>query len=253
MVRHLLRLALLLAVLAALPFVFAPAAENAKADTDKWTPLFNGKDLTGWKMYSEANPGDIEEIVKKESDGKVIAYYGKLKRGDDKGKEVPLWRVEDGILIGSGPHSHLFSERGDYENFRYRVEAMINDHGNSGQYFRTQFGKDFPNGYEAQINSTHRDPIRGGSLYPSFGPPREDRDKIIIKERLYQPDEWFTQEVIAVGNHVIIKVNGKTTVDYVDSKNTYKKGHFALQGHDPGTVVKYRKVEVIELSADKKE
>lgn len=252
MVRHLVILAVLLTGLAALPFAFLPASANNN-DTEKWTPLFNGKDLTGWKMYSDPNPGDIEEIIKKEADGKVIAFYGKLKRGKDKGKEVPLWRVEEGILIGSGPHSHLFSERDDYENFRYRIEAMINDHGNSGQYFRTKLGPDFPSGYEAQINSTHGDPKRGGTLYPSFGPPKEDEEKIVIKERLYQPDEWFTQEVIAVGNHIVIKVNGKTTVDYVDAKNTYTKGHFALQGHDPGTVVKFRKIEVIELPAEKKE
>jgi hypothetical protein len=252
MVRHLVILAVLLTGLAALSFALPPASANNN-DTEKWTPLFNGKDLTGWKMYSNPNPRDIEEIIKKESDGKVIAFYGKLKRGKDKGKEVPLWRVEEGILIGSGPHSHLFSERDDYENFRYRVEAMINDHGNSGQYFRTKFGPDFPSGYEAQINSTHGDPKRGGTLYPSFGPPKEDEEKIVIKERLYQPNEWFTQEVIAVGNHIVIKVNGKTTVDYVDAKNTYTKGHFALQGHDPGTVVKFRKIEVIELPAEKKE
>jgi hypothetical protein len=250
MVRHLLRLAVLLAGLAALPFALVGATEN-KDDTDKWTPLFNGKDLTGWKMFDKPNPGDIEELIKKESDGKVVAYYGKVKRGKDKGNEVPLWRVEDGLLIGSGPHSHLFTERGDFENFRYRVEAMINDHGNSGQYFRTEFGPGFPKGYEAQINSTHGDPKRGGTLYPSFGAPKEDEEKIVIKERLYQPDEWFTQEVIAVGNHIVIKVNGKTTVDYVDAKNTFKKGHFALQGHDPGTVVKFRKVEVIELPGEK--
>ncbi|HZV06727.1 MAG TPA: DUF1080 domain-containing protein [Gemmataceae bacterium] len=250
MFRHLLKFAVLLAGLAALPFALAPAADS---DTEKWTPLFNGKDLTGWKIHPNPNPGQIEEIIKKEADGKVVAYYGKLKRGENKGKEVPLWRVEDGILIGSGPSTHLFSERGDYENFRYRVEAQINDHGNSGQYFRTEFGPGFPKGYEAQINSTHGDTIRGGSLYPSFGAPREDNSKIIIKERLYQPNEWFTQEVITQGNHIVIKVNGKTTVDYVDAKNTFKKGHFALQGHDPGTVVKFRKIEVIELPAERKE
>jgi hypothetical protein len=256
MVRQLLRFAAALAGLAALTFTLMPASAEDKKDekgSEKWTRLFNGKDLTGWKMYSNPNPGDIAEIIKMESDDKVIAYYGKLKGGKDKGKEVPLWRVEDSLLIGSGPHSHLFSERGDYQNFRYRVEAMINDHGNSGQYFRTKFGADFPQGYEAQINSTHGDTIRGGSLYPSFGPSKEDRDKIIIKERLYQPNEWFTQEVIAKGNHIVIKVNDKTTVDYVDPKNTFTKGHFALQGHDPGTVVKFRKVEVIELPADSKE
>src|SRR5437870_5690484 len=114
--------ALLAAGLLALSAASGPrAAADEKKDDAKWVPLFNGKDLTGWKTHP-----------------------------DDEAK----WAVEDGVLVGRGPKGHLFSERGDYENFRYRVEASINDHGNSGQYFRTQFGKSFPKGYEAQINST---------------------------------------------------------------------------------------------------
>ena len=177
-------------------------------------------------------------MVTVEKGGKVVAYEAKLKDG----KQVPLWHVEDGVLIGSGPASHLFSERGDYENFRYRVEAQINDHGNSGQYFRTAFGPGFPKGYEAQINATHRDPIRTGSLYLP-----QVKEVLVLNKAPHKPDEWFTQEVTAVGNHIVIKVNGKTTVDYKDPQNRYTKGHFALQGHDPGTVVKFRKIEVKEL------
>jgi hypothetical protein len=180
------------------------AGEVKKADDKGWVQLFNGKDLTGWKTHP-----------------------------DDKAK----WEVKDGILIGSGPKGHLFSERGDYQNFHYRIEAKINDKGNSGQYFRTQFGPSFPKGYEAQINSTHGDPQRTGSLY----------NLVKITEQLHKPDEWFTQEVIAVGNHLIIKVNGKTVVDFKDPKNQYSKGHFALQQHDPGTVVQFKKIEVKEL------
>src|SRR4051794_36957851 len=89
-------------------------AREAKKDTGGWVELFNGKDLTGWKTH----PAD-----------------------------KAMWRVEDGILIGTGPAGHLFSERGDYENFRYRVEANISDHGNSGQYFRAVFARAFPAGY----------------------------------------------------------------------------------------------------------
>ncbi len=157
-------------------------------------------------------------------------------------------------MIGSGPASHLFTIRDNYKNFRYRVEAKINDHGNSGQYFRTQFGPGFPRGYEAQINSTHRDPIRTGSLYPSFNPRLSpaDKAKISVTDMLVPPNEWFTQEVIADGNHIIIKVNGKTTVDFVDEKNTYPKGRFALQQHDPKTVVSFRKIEIMELPATEK-
>jgi hypothetical protein len=239
--QRLLGLAVLLLGLALLPALGIQAADDK--DDQGWVQLFNGKDLTGWKVFPQPNPSDIEEIIKKEEGGKVVAFHGKLKK---TGKEVPLWRVEDGLLVGSGPHSHLFSERGDYVNFRYRVEAMINDKGNSGQYFRTAFGRDFPKGYEAQINATHSDKIRTGSLYfPNI------KELLVLNDAPHKPNEWFTQEVIAEGNHIIIKVNGKTTVDWKDPKNTYQKGHFALQGHDPGTVVKFKKVEVKELPPTK--
>jgi len=222
------------------------AADDQK-DSKGWVQLFNGKDLTGWKIHPKPNPRDILEVLTIEKNGKVAAYQGKLKDG----KTVPLWRVEEGILIGSGPASHLFSERGDYRNFQYRVEAMINNGGNSGQYFRTVFEPGFPKGYEAQINATHTDRIRTGSLYPAGGLSKY-RDKItVLNDAPHKPDEWFTQEVIADGNHIVIMVNGKKTVDWNDPENTYTKGHFALQGHDPGTVVKFRRIEVKELQAGK--
>jgi hypothetical protein len=199
--------------LAGLAVVLASApVGGADEKKDGWVQLFNGKDLFGWKTHPD-NPGE--------------------------------WKVEEGVLIGSGPPSHLFSERGDYENFVYRVEAKINDKGNSGQYFRTQFGPGFPKGFEAQINSTHTDPVKTGSLY-GFG-------DCLIKEILVKPDEWFTQEVTADGNHIVIKVNDKVTVDtkIEDPKRLFTKGHFALQQHDPGSVVRFRKIEVKELPPTK--
>jgi hypothetical protein len=223
-----------------MPFVL-PVSADDKKDDKGWVQLFNGKDLTGWKIHPNPSP-QIQEVIKKEQNGKVIAFEGKLRDG----KVVPLWRAEGGLLIGSGPASHLFSDRDDYQNFDYRVEAMINDHGNSGQYFRTAFGPGFPKGYEAQINATHSDKIRTGSLYLP-----QVKEVLVLNDAPHKPDEWFTQEVIADGNHIIIKVNGKTTVDWKDPENRYKKGHFALQGHDPGTVVKFKKVEVKELPANK--
>ncbi len=191
--------------------------EEKKDDKKGWVQLFNGKDLTGWEVYP---------------------------------KGTGPWKVEKGILIGSGSkNSHLFTKRDNYENFHYRIEAKINDKGNSGQYFRAQFGAGYPKGYEAQINSTHPDPQKTGSLW-GLAP---------YKKMLVKPDTWFTQEVIARGNHIIIKVNGTTTVDYIDKENRYKKGRFALQQHDAtngvDTVVQFKKVEVKELPAgeEKKE
>jgi len=216
------RMFLALALAAGAGLAAAPT-DDKKSDNDKWVPLFNGRDLTGWKTHP---------------------------------KDKARWSVQDGMIVGEGPAGHLFTERGDFKNFRYRMIVKINDKGNSGQYFRAQFAPAFPPGYEAQINSTHGDPIRTGSLYPDSRVTKwsaDEKKKMEVREQLHKPDEWFTQEVIADGNHIIIKVNGKTTVDFVDEHNTYKKGHFALQGHDPGTVVKFKKVEYMPLAKKEKD
>jgi Domain of Unknown Function (DUF1080) len=190
----------------------APAALHAqdKKDDKGFVQLFNGKDLDGWEAFDRAG------------------------KQDDFSKN---WVVKDGVIHGMGPASHLFSPKGDYKNFIYRAEVKIADKANSGMYFRTAKGPGFPKGYEAQVNSTHTDPLRTGTLY-SFVP---------VKKDLVPPDTWFTQEIEAVGDHIIIRVNGEKVVDFVDPKNTYKEGFFAFQQHDPGSKVQIRKVEVKEL------
>jgi hypothetical protein len=242
--RRTLRFVLACGVFTAAAAALTPAAADDPKDAG-WVQLFNGKDLTGWKMYDPPSNQFSGLEAKKNADGKVVAYASKFKKD---GTEETLWRVEDGQIVGGGHSSHLFTERGDYENFHFRVEAKINDKGNSGQYFRTKFGPGFPQGYEAQINATHADPIRTGSLYPA-GSLAKYRDQIVAVKgtATHKPDEFFTQEVIAKGNHIQIIVNGKTTLDWTDPDNTFTKGHFALQGHDPGSVMTFRKVEVKEI------
>jgi hypothetical protein len=215
---------LFLAAAAFTAVAVAVQADGAKK-SDGFVQLFNGKDLTGWKPH----PAD-----------------------------KAVWKVEDGNLTGSAAPGELFSERGDYENFVFRVEAKVNEGGNSGQYFRAQFAKAHPPGYEAQINATHKDPIKTGSLYPAFLKDKKEREEFVKKYCILNkppagagPDEWFTQEVTAIGNHIVIKVNGKTTVDYTDPHNTYTKGHFAIQAHDPKSKVWVRKIEVKELPSGK--
>jgi hypothetical protein len=215
------RLLTLTAVLAAslamlLPL---PAADDKKDEGFK--SIMPDKDLKGWKTHE-----------------------------GDKAR----WKVQDGVLVGEGPVGHLYTERDDYENFIWRCEAKISDKGNSGMMFRCKFTKGFPPGYEAQINATHGDKIRTGSLYPAGWAKYltdEQKKKILIFDCPHKPDEWFTQEVIADGGHIIIKVNGKTTVDFVDEKNSFTKGHLAIQQHNDGSVISVRKMEIKELPSKK--
>ncbi len=209
-----------LAWAATLALALAPAAcaddkskdkdkDAAKPSEDGYVALFNGKNLDGWEAFDGSGKSDVSKS----------------------------WKVEDGIIHGSGPVSHLFSPKGHYKNFKYRAEVKIADKANSGMYFRTAKGPGFPKGYEAQINSTHGDPARTGTLY----------NFVKVEKMLVPPDTWFTQEVEAVGNHITIKVNDEKVVDFTDPKNTYTEGFFAFQQHDPGSHVQIRKVEVQEL------
>lgn len=183
--------------------IAASAAKEPSAAN--WTPLFDGKTLSGW---TAPTPGE--------------------------------WAVNDqGILVGKGKVSHLFSP-GTYTNLEFKAEIKLNHKGNSGMYFRAALGKGWPKGYESQVENTSPDPQKTGSLY-NFKP---------IKEQLVQDDTWWTQHIIAIGNRIIIKVNGKIVVDFVDEKNTYTSGHLALQQHDPGSVVEYKNVMVRALPAD---
>ncbi len=236
---RLIPLALLAAAfLTALPVPASPADD----DKDGWVQLFNGKDFTGWKIPDP--PGDsfkkgVKE--KKNADGKVVAFSAETKAG----KEFTLWRIEDGMIVGGGPASHIFTEI-EAEDFHYRVEAKINDKGNSGQYFRTKFGPGFPAGYEAQINATGSDAIKTGSLYPDGRTKlKEHRKEIaaVLNTAPHKPNEFFTQEVTAIGDQITISVNGKQTLNWKDPNKTFTKGHFALQGHDPGSIMTFRKVE----------
>lgn len=173
------------------------------AAEDGWITMFNGKNLDGWKASESPSS----------------------------------WKVEDGAIVGRGAVSHLFYMAHECENCEFMAEVKIADKANSGMYFRTAFGPGFPTGYEAQVNSTHTDWKRTGSLY----------NFVNIKEQLVLPDTWFTQHIIAQGNHIIIKVNEKTAVDFVDDKNTYTKGYLALQQHDPNSVVHYRNLKMKPL------
>ena len=185
---------------------------DANAENKKWISLFDGKTIEGWEKV---------------------------------GNEQSVWEVKDGALCGSGAASMFVCTTGPYKNFRYRAEIKINDGGNSGLYFRTTRKPSFADGYEAQIDSTHKDPIRTGSLYGLCH----------VYKRLVEPDTWFKYEIQVRDDvwrgravtRVKITVNDDELYEHLDFAQTFKEGYFAFQQHDPGSKVCIRKVEVMEL------
>lgn len=163
-------------------------------------------------------------------DGWISMFDGKTLQGWKANQNPDSWSAKDGTIVGDGEASHLFWMVRECGNCEFKADVKISDGGNSGMYFRTAFGPGFPKGYEAQVNSTHKDPVKTGSLY----------NFVKIYDQLVPPDTWFNQHIIAQGNHIIIEVNGKKVVDYVDEKNTYTNGYLALQQHNKGSVVTFK-------------
>lgn len=210
--QHYLAGFVLLAVSVVAPTCGQESAEVPTSEDTKWISLFDGKSMEGWEKV---------------------------------GKDDSHWKLENGTLAGSGTQSMLVCTKGPYKNFRYRVEAKINDGGNSGVYFRTTRKPGFMDGYEAQVDSTHSDPIRTGSLYGFCH---------VYKQHV-KPDTWFTYEIDVRDDvwrgremtRIKITVDGNELYEYMDFAKTHGPGHFAFQQHDPGSKVYIRKVEVMKL------
>jgi hypothetical protein len=205
---------------------FAPAARAAEdaasqPDQDGWYSLFNGQDLTGWKI-SQDNPATFQ--------------------------------VVDGIIVVHGPRAHLYYagpvENANFKNFEWKCEIMTKPRANSGMYFHTEYQADgWPEkGIEIQVNNTHRDPRKTASVYAI---------KDVMNDSPAKDNEWFTQHVVVDGGKVTVKVNDKVVNEWEQPESgsalrrlgdrKLSSGTFALQGHDPESEIHYRKVLVKPL------
>ena len=198
---------------------------SCKPKEAEWTELFNGKDLTGWA--ANENPASF--------------------------------KVEDGLLVASGPISHLFYtgdfKKGVFRNFELKAMVKTDPNSNSGIIFHTQQQPYGPllRGYEVQINNSYERPgdfqelKKTGSLYG-------------IRNVYYQTvkdNEWFELLFKVVENRCEVFINGTKVVDYIQPDDPYRpkndklkvfsSGLIALQCHDELSKVYFKSIQVKPL------
>lgn len=183
-----------------------------------WVSLFNGENLEGWKS-NEETPG--------------------------------VFSVEDGAIKVDGGRAHLFYagdvNDGSFKNFEVKLKVKTTKGANGGFYFHTEFQeKGWPSkGYECQINSTHSDDRKTGSLYGI---------QDVLKNSPSKDGEWFDYHITVKDKNVRIAVNGKEVVNYTEPEDAERSGSFkgrvldegtfAIQGHDPKSVTYVKDIEV---------
>ena len=205
--------------LTVLSFSLASAQEskNRQGSEAEWVEMFDGKTLKGWK--ANENPDS--------------------------------WKVEDGAILCKGERSHLFYVGADrpFKNFHFKAHVKTTKGSNAGIYFHTKYQESgWPKyGYECQVNVSHSDPKKSGGLYGTAD----------VSDPGIKDDEWYTQEIIVDGRHIQLKINGKTLTDYTEpeKKSAFSgeferrldEGTFALQAHDPKSLVYFKNIAVKRL------
>ena len=186
---------------------------SAFSPAGKKESLFNGKDLTGWKIY-----------------------------GTEK------WYVENGNLVcESGPdkkYGYLATEK-FYKNFDLTVEFLQESNGNSGIFFRSTIEGTKISGWQCEVAPLGND---SGGIYESYGRGwlKQIEDE---KENILNPGKWNKMRLRVEGDRVQTWLNGKQLVDFTDEKIGKANGSIALQIHDGGGIkVRWRKLIVEQLN-----
>ncbi|QTN31620.1 DUF1080 domain-containing protein [Akkermansiaceae bacterium] len=198
-----------------------------------FTPLTNGKDLTGWKKVG----GNGE------------------------------YRMVDGEIVGTGrkvnANTFLISEK-TYRNFDFRFEMKFDTlKGNSGMMFRglqkesadgngRVFGYqcEHDNGMARAWTAGLYDEARRGWLFPDKADKAQCAAFTKQGQGIFKPEGWNEIRILCEGNHIQIFLNGEKRVDYTDEdpKNATAEGFFGMQVHAGGaTDVRWKNLRIKEL------
>jgi hypothetical protein len=175
--------------------------------------LFNGTDLTGWKIY-----------------------------GTEK------WYVKDNLLIcESGPdkgYGYLATEK-FYDNFILTLEFNQESDGNSGVFFRSNIEGTKISGWQVEVAPPGS---HSGGIYESYGrgwliqPPSEYDDVVIL-------NQWNFMKIKVYNNEVTTWINGIKMININDDKIGKGVGSIALQIHDGGNIkVKWKNINIEMLN-----
>ncbi len=204
-------------LLAAVTLAFLSVRLATAQPEEGFTSLFDGKTFTGWKTAAE---------------------------------HTNTWTIADGAFVTQGDRCHLFyvGDEKPFKDFELKVDVLTEPHANGGIYFHTRYqATGWPtNGFESQVNVSHSDWKKTGSLY----------DVANLGNTPAKDNEWWTQDITVQGGKVTVKINGVLVLEYTEPPGALPgkvftrklaEGTFALQAHDPKSVVRYKNIRVKRL------
>ena len=232
MLRSLATVALLL-----LPF-------TAKADDppEGFTPLLDGKTLSGWHGMPHFDPRDLAKMPEAEREKSLAKWTDEAKQH---------WTVENGELVNDGDGPYLTTDK-EYGDIELLIEYKTVPKADSGIYLRgtpqVQIWDSTADGPSRTIGG---DKGSGGLWNNSPGAPGKDPSEIADKPF----GEWNQFKIKQVGARTWVTLNGKLVVDGAIMENywdrtqpLFRTGVIQLQTH--GGEIRWRNIAIREIGAD---
>ena len=200
-----------------------------------FVPLFNGKDLTGWKglVMNPIARAKMSDSALKSAEQKANA------------KMINDWIAKDGLLVFTGHGDNLATEK-KYGDFEMYVDWKITEKGDAGIYLRGS--------PQVQIWDTSRREVGAqvgsGGLYNNI--KNQNKPLVVADNKI---GEWNNFHIIMKGPQVTVYLNGVLVTDDVTLENfwdrkspIFAKEQIELQAH--GTYVAYRNIYLREIPSN---
>jgi Domain of Unknown Function (DUF1080) len=236
-----------------LPLTFAIAALASTAAQDGFTLLFNGRDLTGWKVPAGDNghwkvvDGVIDYDAESEAPGDKSLYTERtfgdyVLRVDWRIKATPYTNPSVPIIKPDGTHKK------DADGKEIRISVPDSD---SGIYMR--------GASKAQVNMWCW-PVGSGEVY---GYRMDEKMPAAVRagvtpKKLADRDigQWNTFEITMQGDRLTVVLNGEEVISKAQLPGVPARGPIALQHHgakkdgvwtSPPALVQFRNISIREL------
>jgi serine/threonine protein kinase len=192
-----------------------PSAEH-------FVPLFRGQGLTGWRVV-----GARRTEVKME-DGAVVAHN---RGAASTGSEL------------------LTTTRHDLGDFHLRYEGLFNDKGVGPVVGIRVDASEKPFGGLREYAVSFGNDARSSDGVTTLWLACRGRGRLELARQThagFTPGTWHSLEVLAQGNRIRVRVDGKERIDYFDPGQAFRRGGIQF-GVPPQTTIRLRNVQIAEL------
>lgn len=226
-------------------FVLLTSGPAFAADApDGFTPIFNGKDLTGWWAMPHYDPRKLAEEKEKDPEA------AQKKLNDWLADAHKHWSVENGELVNDGHGAYLVTNN-EYTDYELLIDYKTVARADSGIYLKltpqVQIW-DYTDEGKFKIGS---DKGSGGLWNNSAGAP--GKDPAVLADKPF--GEWNSFRIRQIGARTTVWLNEKLVVEnatmenYWDRKSPlFAKGPIALQTH--GGEIRWRNIYIREIPAE---